>query len=89
MKNRVTGLGGFFFKTQNPDAIICAGVNLYQSDDGGQTLTSISTNMLADNHYVRKNNNDENTCYICQGNWIWHESSRFNQGIITNGFGDA
>jgi len=47
---------------QNPDAIICAGVNIYQSDDGGQTLTAIGQDH-ADHHYISYNNNDVNQLY--------------------------
>lgn len=47
---------------QNPDAIICAGVNIYKSDDGGQTLTAIGQDH-ADHHYISYNNNDVNQLY--------------------------
>ena len=47
---------------QNPDAIICAGVNIYKSDDGGQTLNAIGQDH-ADHHYISYNNNDINQLY--------------------------
>jgi len=72
---------------QNPDAIICAGVNIYQSDDGGQTLTAIGQDH-ADHHYISYNNNDVNQLYngndggICK--YSVTETSTSYPGIFTS-----
>ena len=46
----------------NPNAIICGGVQMYVSDDGGQTLAGIGYDH-ADHHYISYNNNDVNQLY--------------------------
>ena len=47
----------------NPNAIICGGVQMYVSDDGGQTLASIGYDH-ADHHYISYNNNDPDQLYV-------------------------
>ena len=47
----------------NPNSIICGGVEMYASDDGGQTLTGIGYDH-ADHHFISYNNNDPNQLYV-------------------------
>ena len=47
----------------NPNAIICGGVQMYVSDDGGQSLTGIGHDH-ADHHYISYNNNDPDQLYV-------------------------
>jgi photosystem II stability/assembly factor-like uncharacterized protein len=70
----------------NPDAIICAGVNIYQSDDGGQTLTSISTSMHVDHHFLSYNNNDVNQLYVGNDGGVYKGIVFESQNDITTSF---
>ena len=72
----------------NPNAIICAGVNIYESDDGGQTLSSISTNMHVDHHYVAYNNNNPEELYVGNDGGVYKGNIFKYQNDITTSFND-